>query len=223
MRNSSFRLFAVSTTVAASLLTGSPSWAAPTSGTPTTPTQSQTDAMDKYEQQRISSGDQTTNGATNSTSPRGGKAAAKAAPAAPAKPVGKADMAGNTALHAAAYQGDTAKLTELLDKKGAVVDVPEKRGFTPLMLAAGNNHPEAVKLLIERGANVNYKNKEGMTALHKAAADGDLATVDILLKAGADPNATDTQGRTPLQLSERNRQKDWSDVSDHLKAASAAK
>ena len=127
------------------------------------------------------------------------------------------------ALHLAAYQGNVAGLKELLAKPGVAIDAPEKRGLTPLMLAAGSPHPEAVKLLLESGANPNLQSREGTTALHKACASGDLKTVDTLLAAGASPSAVDANGRTPGQVAEHYQQGDWSAVVDRLKSAQANK
>jgi ankyrin repeat protein len=178
----------------------------------------QTQAIEKYDQYKNSTGNQDTT--LGNTTKEKKKAAAPTF--TPTAPVGKADMTGNTPLHNAAYSGDTAKLSELLEKPGVEVDRPEKRGLTALMLASGNNHPDAVKLLLEKGANPNLKSREGSTALHRASAVGDLKTVDLLLKAGADPSVLDAKGRTPMQLADHYRQGDWSDVTSHLKAAQAA-
>ncbi len=58
------------------------------------------------------------------------------------------------ALFNAAEQGDTAKVTALLDS-GVSVKSQYPNGLTPLILATMMNHPDAVELLLDRGADVN--------------------------------------------------------------------
>ncbi|MHC4101750.1 MAG: ankyrin repeat domain-containing protein, partial [Planctomycetota bacterium] len=82
---------------------------------------------------------------------------------------------GNTALHLAALDGDTARVLELLES-GADVDAPieslENRsaewGGTPLHVAAAAGQAETARLLLDRGADVNRANERGATPLHKA-------------------------------------------------------
>ena len=131
-------------------------------------------------------------------------------------------MAGNTPLHNAAYKGDVAEITALLEKPDVKIDAVEKRGLTPLMLAAGHGHADAVKLLLEKGADPKLKSKDGATALHKASEAGNLTVVELLLKAGADPGAVDSKGRTAGQVADHYRQGDWSDVVHRLKDAQQA-
>ena len=189
------------------------------SAAPSQPSQNQIDATQRYYDQQRQNGGTDTNSTAPSSPSGNSKPATTTAPSAPSGPVGTADMSGNTPLHIAAYKGDTAKINDLLSASSTALNMPEKRGLTPLMLAAGNNHPNAVKLLLEKGANPNLKSKDGTTALHKASETGNLESVQALLKAGADPAAVDSHGRTPLQASEHYRQGDYAAVSDALKAA----
>jgi len=51
-------------------------------------------------------------------------------------------------------------------KVGVDVNLPDKRGITPLMLAANlNRNIEILKALISAGANINLRDNEGNTAL----------------------------------------------------------
>lgn len=74
------------------------------------------------------------------------------------------DRFGNTALHYAAQRGSLDVLHELLDAK-APVDLPNREGITPLMMAANNNHVEAVKLLLKYGADASKQDYTGRDAL----------------------------------------------------------
>src|SRR4051794_7913796 len=62
-----------------------------------------------------------------------------------------------------------AELKSLVKASG--VDVRDKRGTTPLMLAALNGSLDAMKVLVEAGADVNAKNSFDATALMWCAAD----------------------------------------------------
>ncbi len=53
--------------------------------------------------------------------------------------------------------------------------------FTPLMVAAKHNNPEAVELLLARNANVNFVSVFGRNPLHIAALHNGLDVAHILL------------------------------------------
>lgn len=71
---------------------------------------------------------------------------------------------GFTALHAAAFKGNTAIITLLMARK---VDIDPKtpKGNTPLHLASNAGHYEAVKLLIDNGADFSLTTASGKTSL----------------------------------------------------------
>ena len=46
----------------------------------------------------------------------------------------------------------TEEVKTLLLESGAIVDSKDKGGYTALMLAASNNHPQVVDLLISKGS-----------------------------------------------------------------------
>lgn len=81
-----------------------------------------------------------------------------------------------------------------------VIDAHDRRGNSPLHLAAGRGHIGIVVLLVQAGANLEMKNNDGMTPLHSAAHYGSEAAVLCLLNQGADLEANDPRGRTPLQV-----------------------
>ncbi len=64
-------------------------------------------------------------------------------------------------------------------------------GFTALMAAAQEGHPEVVMKLISARAQIKARNQYGHTALYKAALNGQSECVSTLLKNGASPNSTD--------------------------------
>ena len=85
-----------------------------------------------------------------------------------------------------AVGNDNASTVALLLSKGARVDIRNKNGFTPLLLAAQFGHTEVCKLLLEKGkANIEETGQIDETALSTAARRGDAKTVEMLLSKGA--------------------------------------
>ncbi len=82
--------------------------------------------------------------------------------------------------------------------EGADINALSVHSFTPLMLAAENQHLPIVRLLLESGAQVNVARRNGHTALHMAAAKGHLDIVQALVKAGADMNSVSKFGSTAM-------------------------
>jgi predicted LPLAT superfamily acyltransferase len=80
----------------------------------------------------------------------------------------------------------------------ANVDAEDKKGRTPLHLAAGMGKNEAVLVLLGNNAN----SVEGRTP-HLATGGGDVEVVRVLLEHSANVAAEDKKGRTPLQLAAR--------------------
>jgi cytohesin len=122
--------------------------------------------------------------------------------------------AGATPLLRAAKAGDNEAI-ELLLAHGALVDLPNADGVTPLMTAAGMGHGanptrgrykseadgvETIALLAAAGADVDARNAQGQTALHAAAQKGWSDVVRALAEHGADLEAEDGQGVTPLRI-----------------------
>jgi ankyrin repeat protein len=117
---------------------------------------------------------------------------------------------GTTALLRAARSADVDAMRRLL-AHGALVDLPQVDGATPLMVAAGlgaspidtrgrfrteTQALDAVRLLVGAGADVNARDSLGRTALHAAAASGYSELAQLLVAAGADLAVTDAQGAT---------------------------
>ena len=77
------------------------------------------------------------------------------------------------------------------------LNVQNKVGETPLMLAAINNQLELAKVLIENGADVN---KPDWTPLHYAATRGHRDMMRLLLDNDAYIDSESANGTTPLML-----------------------
>lgn len=87
---------------------------------------------------------------------------------------------------------------------GANIEARDKKGNTPLMIAAHCSNHGPIITLINSGANVNAHNYANQNALHLAGEGEELShakhsteIVETLCEAGADINAVDIHGRTP--------------------------
>jgi hypothetical protein len=105
---------------------------------------------------------------------------------------------------------------------GADVNEPACQTFLcppPIVAAAFNQDPSAVRFLLDRGADANSRMKRGQTALMIASYHGYTNTVRLLLSRGADVNA-DFEGDTALEFA---RQKSHGDIADLLIKSGATK
>jgi ankyrin repeat protein len=86
----------------------------------------------------------------------------------------------------------------LLSSKGMDVDLSNKQGETPLMLASINGELPMVKtLILKNKAQIDHI---GWTPLHYACAKGHLDVTSFLIDNGANVNALSLGGTTPLMM-----------------------
>jgi uncharacterized protein len=109
------------------------------------------------------------------------------------------DGNGDPLLSIAAREGSPGALDVLLAAK-AKVDVRNRYGDTPIMLAALNGRVEIVKKLRAAGADLNPK---GWTPLIYAATGGHESIVEYLIAQGADVNAVSPGGVSALMMAVR--------------------
>lgn len=103
---------------------------------------------------------------------------------------------GDTALHkACCAKVNSVEMAKLLIKAGAKIDVPNKKGRTPLFPAVFFGNISLVKLLISHGADINIQERaEGCTPLFWASARRDKNMVRVLLKNGANQDVKNLRG-----------------------------
>lgn len=107
------------------------------------------------------------------------------------------DNAFNTPLHWATACSKEAVV--MLLENGAIVDVRNSMGSTPLHEAAFYGEAESVAALIAAGADIDARNMWGEAPLHRAAGWGNLATVQTLIDSGGNIHAVHGSTRaTPL-------------------------
>jgi uncharacterized protein len=119
---------------------------------------------------------------------------------------------GTTPLLRAARGADIAAI-ERLAAAGALLDLPQRDGLTPLMAAVGAGASsidtrgkfrsgvealETADALLEAGAAIDQTDARGRTALHYAAAAGYTDVALLLVERGANLAAADADGVTPV-------------------------
>jgi serine/threonine protein kinase len=127
---------------------------------------------------------------------------------------------GDRPLHKALFNSQH-QVTDLLIANNAKLDIANKNGRTPLMVAIAQGNSQGVmKLLARKGINVNAQDKDGLTASHllmrsnawkpllDKSGKSQIETewlnkaqiAQQLFAAGANPNLVDKKGWTPLHL-----------------------
>lgn len=102
---------------------------------------------------------------------------------------------GQTGLHIAVARRDLL-WTQFMLQRGANPNLGDKRGATPLVIAARLGFVDGVNALIDAGARVNDANDTGETPLISAVHQKDIGIMRALLKAGANPDRPDNSGRS---------------------------
>ena len=107
------------------------------------------------------------------------------------------DHDGWTALHIAAWEGNTEATQLLLSQPSISVNAKNKWKSTPLMMAAGSGNLSIINLLLlhprtQIDLQADYY---GRTALIEAAVKGHISVVKTLVSNGANVNITDKTGR----------------------------
>lgn len=110
-------------------------------------------------------------------------------------------VSGFTPLHEACCARRQDLIAVLL-QGGALVDLADKHGVTPIHLIAryGIDDLPIANTLIERTADVNVLDAEGRTPLHHACYKDVITIVFAILNRGAELNLRDSMGETPLHL-----------------------
>ena len=96
-----------------------------------------------------------------------------------------------------ARKGTLDQIKEVVREDPKVVDLVNKDGFSPLILACYRGNNEVAKFLIDKGCNVNQKSSMG-TPLMAAVVKGNMEMIAVLLNNKADINGTDENGVTAL-------------------------
>ncbi|KAL2078560.1 hypothetical protein ACEWY4_026245 [Coilia grayii] len=101
-------------------------------------------------------------------------------------------------LHQAVLVNDEEELKRVLQSRMVNVDVPDRLGFTPLMVAAMRGFLSLVHMLVQHGADVNMTNGSGKNSLMLACFCGHLEVVRYLRECGVAWSCVDRVGCTAL-------------------------
>jgi ankyrin repeat protein len=110
------------------------------------------------------------------------------------------DSAGFTALHYAVLGGWEA-LVSLLASRGSVrdiIDEPDSKGNSCLVLATLRKNKSMVQALILNGASVERQDSAGLTALHHAARSGFEDVLSLMIDRSLNLDMTDNRGYTAV-------------------------
>lgn len=115
------------------------------------------------------------------------------------------DERGQTPLYLAVREGSRRVFAVLLADPRTQIDLANRAGETPLMMAALKGHMDLARPLVVRGAKVR---REGWTPVHYAAAGPNVVVLSYLIDRGGDVNGASPNGSTPLQLAARDGSED---------------
>eukprot|EP00928_Gymnodinium_smaydae_P039415 TRINITY_DN26932_c0_g2_i1.p1 TRINITY_DN26932_c0_g2~~TRINITY_DN26932_c0_g2_i1.p1 ORF type:complete len:790 (-),score=150.53 TRINITY_DN26932_c0_g2_i1:48-2279(-) len=104
-----------------------------------------------------------------------------------------------TPLHLAAWNG-CAQIIPLIHAQGAVVDILDAHGCTPLSHAVRQDHDGTVKTLIRLKADPMRLNEQGLAPLQQACMCGSLAVARLLHEMRMDPPHDEPNWRRPMAL-----------------------
>ncbi|WP_337191206.1 ankyrin repeat domain-containing protein [Parapontixanthobacter aurantiacus] len=102
---------------------------------------------------------------------------------------------GETGLHIATKRRDVTWI-RFLTSRGGDPNIADKKGVTPLQIAASLGFADGVEALVKAGADVENANAAGETALISAVHRRDSGLVRMLLDNGASADRADNSGRT---------------------------
>merc|ERR1711902_259575 len=89
----------------------------------------------------------------------------------------------------------------LLLSRGADIEHRDKKGFTPLILAATAGHDKVVEILLEHNADIEAQSERTKdTPLSLACSGGRYEVVEVLLKKHANKEHRNVSDYTPLSL-----------------------
>lgn len=121
-------------------------------------------------------------------------------PAAEAAPVTAVSVHHYDADWFAAARAGRTDILETLHEAHYPLETRTPEGYTALILAAYDNHPEALRYLLAAGANPCAGDRNGNTALMGALFKGETAVARTLMHTGCKIDQTNNAGETALSF-----------------------
>lgn len=109
------------------------------------------------------------------------------------------NRSGRTALHVAAFY-DNQQAAKLLVNKKANLDVRDKWGTTPIMIAQAKWHYDLAIILCAAGANISMKELDLTTMLFRAVELNNAEAIQHLVDGGVDILSKDEHFKTALEV-----------------------
>ncbi len=104
------------------------------------------------------------------------------------------------AYFTAAYSGDLATLSMLIEPSSDIINSKTLSGDSALHVAVSQGQLATIEYLIEKGIEINYANSAGYTALHLAVNESKLDIIRYLIKKGIEANCKNNFGDTALHI-----------------------
>lgn len=122
------------------------------------------------------------------------------------------NLAGETPLMMAAYNGSYDLVVYLVTQRAVEVNHP---GWSALHYASTNGHLEIVRFLLDKDAYVDPESPNGTTALMMAARGGHIHIVKLLIDRGANISISNQLNLTAIDFAIANNQ---TEIADGLKS-----
>lgn len=109
----------------------------------------------------------------------------------------------NESLINAAKSGNTKEMLEFLEK-GALINIVDNDGNTPLMIATKNDHMNMVQTLLEKGVNIHATNYDDDNALTLAAKNMNFQLITMITNVEGNNVTTQDKQQISKILCENN-------------------
>ena len=101
-------------------------------------------------------------------------------------------------LHRAVLNWDVEKVKTILDNYEGLVDVPDRMGCSPLMVASQKGYTSIVDTLLDHGADVSFSNSSGKDSMMMTCFTGHVNIASTLKEHGASVHVKDQGGSNAL-------------------------
>ncbi|HEY4254802.1 MAG TPA: ankyrin repeat domain-containing protein, partial [Chlamydiales bacterium] len=111
-----------------------------------------------------------------------------------------ADKGQSNALHMAIIGKNVKLVQRFIEEDSGLLEIPDEKGNTPLLLAAACGQKEIYKILLKAGANEKVENKEGRNSLFLSVIANETKMVEWLAKKEWLLNSTDKSKNNALHI-----------------------